>query len=87
MSFVGSIIKTLSSANESTSYHLFASPMNSDDGGIVFICPSFNNTLVIPKTFLSGKNNSKNGLTSDAVITLLKTFVTPLITGSRFVKV
>ena len=33
------------------------------------------------------KNNSKNGLTSFAVITLLKTFVSPFTTTSLFVMV
>ena len=46
--------------------------------------PSLKITLVIPKTFFSGKNNSKNGFTSFEVITLLNTFVRPFTTVSRF---
>ena len=83
---VGSSIKTLSSAKASTSYHLFDKPKNSAVVGIfVYSVPLFNNTLVIPSTFFSGKNNSKNGLTSFAPITLLNTLVIPLTTISRFV--
>jgi hypothetical protein len=58
-------------------------PKNSWVVGILAYCvPSFNKTLVTPNTFFSGKNISKNGLTSDDVITLLKTFVIPLTTVS-----
>jgi len=85
---VGSSIKTLSSAKAFTSYHLLSNPKNSCGWGIVLYCvPSLSNTLVTPNTFFSGKNNSKNGLTSLAVIILLNTFVIPLTTTSRFVMV
>ena len=83
---VGSSIKTLSSANESTSYHLFSTPKNSAvEGILVYSVPLLSNTLVIPNTFFSGKNNSKNGLTSFAPITLLNTYVIPLTTIYLFV--
>ena len=48
-----------------------------------YCVPDFNKTLVIPKTFFSGKNNSKYGFESFGVITLLYTFVIPLTTTSR----
>ena len=38
----------------------------------------------MPKTFFSGKNNSKNGFTSFGVITRLNTFVNPFTTTSLF---
>jgi hypothetical protein len=84
--FVGSSTKTLSCINASTSYHLLSNPKNSLSVGIFAYCvPSFNKTLVTPKTFFSGKNNSKNGLTSFGDITLLNTLVIPLTTVSLFV--
>ena len=84
--FVGSSIKTLSWTKASTSYHLSGPNVKKSCGfGIVENwVPDFNKTLVIPKIFFSGKNNSKYGLTSFGVITLLKTFVIPLTTTSLF---
>ena len=79
-------MNTLSSANASTSYHLFDNPMNSAVVGMFeYSVPSLSKTLVIPNTFFSGKNSSKNGLTSFGVITLLNTFVIPLTTSSLLV--
>ena len=79
-------MKTLSSANASTSYHLLDKPKNSAVvGKLVYSVPLFNKTLVIPKTFFSGKNSSKNGFTSFGVMTLLNTLVTPFTTNSLLV--
>ena len=84
--FVGSSTNTLSSANASTSYHLFDTPKNSAAVGMfVYSVPLLSKTLVIPKTFFSGKNSSKNGLTSFGLITFLNTLVIPLTTNSLLV--
>ena len=80
---VGSSTKTLSSTRALTSYHLLSLPKNScGEGTLAYCVPSFNKTLVTPKTFFSGKNISKNGLISFAVIVRLKTLVTPFTTVS-----
>ena len=84
---VGSISKISDSAKASTSYHLLSlAVINSKpDGNVVYPKPSFCMIDVTPNTFLSGKNNLKNGLLSMSVISFLNIFVTPFTTTSLLV--
>ena len=79
-------MKTLSTTNASTSYHLLSDIIKSVFlGKACIVVPSLCITAVTPNTFLSGKNIFKNGLTSLLVITFLKILVTPFTTTSLLV--
>ena len=79
-------IKIKSSAKASTSYHLKSSSKNwFNEGKPLKLVPSSIMIDDIDKTSCSGNTISKNGLTSDVVVTFLKYFVTPFITISLFV--
>ena len=83
-----SVINILSSAKESTSYHLKLLSLNSElVGSELKVVPSFVIALSIEITLLSGNITSKNGTASSLYNTFLKTFVTPFLTISLFTKV